>query len=149
MKRRRFLIDGRIMLRLLLAGVTMSGALLLATGADPVHLKIPGADLPHVCYLRTLADSRRIIENAKSAKRAVVIGSSFIGLEVAWSLRERKLEVAVVGRDSVPLAKVLGTEMGNLVRETHESHGVKFHLGRTPAAIHDQSQGPGMARPAC
>src|SRR5438477_8953980 len=114
------------------------GALLLATGAQPVHLTIPGADLPHVFYLRTLTDSRRIIEKAKNAKRAVVIGSSFIGLEVAWSLRERKLEVAVVGRDSVPLAKVLGTEMGNLVRETHEAHGVKFHFGRTPAAIHDR-----------
>src|SRR6266436_4884635 len=114
------------------------GALLLATGAQPVHLTIPGADLPHVFYLRTLTDSRRIIEKAKDARRAVVIGSSFIGLEVAWSLRERKLEVAVVGRDSVPLAKVLGTEMGNLVRETHEAHGVKFHLGRTPAAIRDR-----------
>src|SRR5258708_8015181 len=114
------------------------GALLLATGAEPVHLTIPGADLPHVYYLRTLNDSRRIMEKANSAKRAVVIGSSFIGLEVAWSLRERKLEVAVVGRDLVPLRKVLGTEMGNLVRETHEAHGVKFHLGRTPAAIHDR-----------
>jgi apoptosis-inducing factor 3 len=113
-------------------------ALLLATGAEPVHLTIPGADLPHVCYLRTLSDSRRIIEKAKNAKRVVIIGSSFIGLEVAWSLSERKLEVAVVGRDSVPLGKVLGTEMGNLVRETHEAHGVKFHLGRTPATIHDK-----------
>src|SRR5205814_2169784 len=114
------------------------GALLLATGAQPVRLTIPGADLPHVCYLRTLADSRRIIEKAKDARRAVVIGSSFIGLEVAWSLRERKLEVAVVGRDSVPLAKVLGTEMGNLVRETHEAHGVNFHFGRRSAAIGDR-----------
>ncbi len=114
------------------------GALLLATGAEPVHLTIPGADLPQVCYLRTLDDSRRIIEKAKSAKRAVIIGSSFIGLEVAWSLRERKLEVAVVGRDSVPLGKVLGIEMGNLVRETHEAHGVKFHLSRSPTAIHEK-----------
>ena len=114
------------------------GALLLATGAQPVHLTIPGADLPHVFYLRTLTDSRRIIEKAKDARRAVVIGSSFIGLEVAWSLRERKLEVAVIGRDSVPLAKVLGTEMGNLVCATHEAHGVKFHFGRTPAAIRDK-----------
>jgi apoptosis-inducing factor 3 len=126
-------------------GVTLSdgrslvfGTLLLATGAQPLHLTIPGADLPHVCYLRTLTDSRRIIEKAKIGRRAVVIGSSFIGLEVAWSLRERKLEVAVVGRDSVPLGKVLGTEMGNLVRQTHEAHGVKFHLGRTPAAIRDR-----------
>jgi NADPH-dependent 2,4-dienoyl-CoA reductase/sulfur reductase-like enzyme/nitrite reductase/ring-hydroxylating ferredoxin subunit len=113
-------------------------ALLLATGAEPVRLAIPGADLSHVFYLRTLNDSRRIIEKAKNARRAVVIGSSFIGLEVAWSLRERKMDVAVVGRDSVPLEKVLGTEMGNAVRETHEAHGVKFHLGRTPAAIHDR-----------
>ena len=87
------------------------GALLLATGAQPVHLRIPGDDLPHVCYLRTLTDSRRIIEKAKNAKRAVVIGASFIGLEVAWSLRERKLEVAVVGKVSLPLEKVLGREL--------------------------------------
>jgi apoptosis-inducing factor 3 len=114
------------------------GALLLATGAEPVRLSIPGHDLPHVYYLRTLADSRRIIEKAKSAKRAVVIGSSFIGLEVAWSLRESKLEVAVVGKGSLPLEKVLGRELGNLIRETHEAHGVKFYLGRTPAVIQDR-----------
>jgi NADPH-dependent 2,4-dienoyl-CoA reductase/sulfur reductase-like enzyme/nitrite reductase/ring-hydroxylating ferredoxin subunit len=114
------------------------GALLLATGAEPVHLKILGDDLPHVCYLRTLDDSKRIIEKAKNASRVVIIGSSFIGLEVAWSLRERKLEVAVVGKDSLPLAKVLGRDLGNLIRETHEAHGVKFHLGRTPSAIHDR-----------
>ena len=113
-------------------------ALLLATGAEPVHLAIPGDDLPQVCYLRTLADSRRIIEKAKNAKRAVVIGASFIGLEVAWSLRERKLEVAVVGDKSLPLEKILGSELGNLVRETHEAHGVKFHLGRAPTAIEDR-----------
>jgi NADPH-dependent 2,4-dienoyl-CoA reductase/sulfur reductase-like enzyme len=114
------------------------GALLLATGAEPVHLKIPGSELPHVCYLRTLSDSRRIIEKAKKAKRAVVIGASFIGLEVAWSLRERKLDVAVVGREPLPLGKGLGNEMGNLVRQTHEAHGVTFHLGRTPSTIDDQ-----------
>jgi NADPH-dependent 2,4-dienoyl-CoA reductase/sulfur reductase-like enzyme/nitrite reductase/ring-hydroxylating ferredoxin subunit len=120
-------------------GRTLSyGALLLATGAEPVRLAISGDDLPHVCYLRTLADSRRIIDKAKSAKRAVVIGSSFIGLEVAWSLRERKLEVAVVGKGSRPLEKVLGRELGSLVRETHEANGVKFHLGRQPVAITDR-----------
>ena len=114
------------------------GALLLAAGAEPVRLSIPGADLPHVCYLRTLMDSRRIIAKAKNAKRAVVIGASFIGLEVAASLRERKLEVAVVGKESLPLEKVLGRELGNLIRETHEAHGVKFHLGRTPAVIQNR-----------
>ena len=114
------------------------GAPLLATGAEPVRLKIPGDDLPHVCYLRTLTDSRRIIEKAKNARSAVVIGSSFIGLEVAWSLRERKLEVHVVGKHSLPLEKILGRDLGNLVRQTHEAHGVKFHLGRRPAAIQDR-----------
>jgi apoptosis-inducing factor 3 len=114
------------------------GALLLATGAEPVRLTIPGNDLPHVCYLRTLSDSRRIIEKAKNAKRAVVIGASFIGLEVAASLRQRKVEVSVVGKHSQPLEKILGRELANLIRETHEVHSVKFHLGRTPAAIQDQ-----------
>jgi NADPH-dependent 2,4-dienoyl-CoA reductase/sulfur reductase-like enzyme/nitrite reductase/ring-hydroxylating ferredoxin subunit len=114
------------------------GALLMATGAEPVRLSIPGGDLPHVCYLRTLADSNRIIEKAKSAKRAVVIGSSFIGLEVAASLRERKIEVAVVGKKSLPLEKILGPELGELIHETHKEHGVQFHLGRTPAAIEDR-----------
>jgi apoptosis-inducing factor 3 len=113
------------------------GALLLATGAEPVRLAIPGDDLPHVCYLRTLADSRRIIENAKRSKRAVVIGASFIGLEVAWSLRERKLDVAVVGKGSLPLEKILGRELGSLIRETHEANGVRFYLGRKPVAIQD------------
>ena len=114
-------------------------ALLLATGSEPVRLSIPGDNLPQVCYLRTLADSRRIIEKAKHAKRAVVIGASFIGLEVAASLRERKLEVAVVGKSSLPLEKILGRELGNLIRETHGAHGVKFYLGRTPAVIEDRN----------
>ena len=114
------------------------GALLLATGAEPVRLQIAGADLLHVCYLRTLSDSQRIIEKAKHAKRAVVIGASFIGLEVLASLRERKLEVAVVGKGSLPLEKVLGRELGKLIRETHEQHGVEFYLGRTPAVIQER-----------
>jgi apoptosis-inducing factor 3 len=114
------------------------GALLLATGAEPVRLQIPGGELPHVCYLRTLSDSRRIIAKAEKAKRAVIIGASFIGLEAAASLRERKLEVAVVGKGSLPLEKILGRELGNLIRKTHEGHGVKFYLGRTPAVIQER-----------
>ncbi len=119
-------------------GVLSYGALLLTTGSEPVRLSIPGDDLPHVCYLRSLTDSQRIIEKAKHAKRAVVIGASFIGLEVAASLRERKLEVAVVGKESLPLEKILGPGLGKLIHETHEAHGVKFHLGRTPVAIEER-----------
>jgi NADPH-dependent 2,4-dienoyl-CoA reductase/sulfur reductase-like enzyme/nitrite reductase/ring-hydroxylating ferredoxin subunit len=111
------------------------GALLLATGAEPVRLPTPGADQPQVHYLRTLADSRALIAAAEKAKRAVVVGASFIGLEVAASLRTRGLEVDVVAPEAVPMAKVLGPELGGLVRRTHEDHGVRFHLGRTVASI--------------
>src|SRR6185436_1655130 len=111
------------------------GALLLATGAEPRSLSIEGAGLPHVRRLRTLADSKGIIAQAQQAKRCVVIGSSFIGLEAAASLRHRGLEVTVVGQDAVPLAKVLGKELGRWVQELHEQNGVRFLLGATPRAI--------------
>jgi NADPH-dependent 2,4-dienoyl-CoA reductase/sulfur reductase-like enzyme/nitrite reductase/ring-hydroxylating ferredoxin subunit len=110
-------------------------ALLLATGARPVPLDIPGADLGHVHYLRTVADSRRLASAASSARQAVIIGSSFIGLEVAASLRARGVAVQVVGREAVPMAPVLGPELGALIRAVHEDHGVIFHLGTTPSAI--------------
>ena len=110
-------------------------ALLLATGGEPSRLSIEGATLPHVHLLRSLADSRAIIENAKTAKRAVVVGASFIGLEVAAALVARGLEVHVVGPEPVPLARALGEALGAHVQKLHESKGVKFHLGTTPKAI--------------
>jgi NADPH-dependent 2,4-dienoyl-CoA reductase/sulfur reductase-like enzyme/nitrite reductase/ring-hydroxylating ferredoxin subunit len=110
-------------------------ALLLATGAKPVQLKIRGADLPHVHYLRSLADSQALVGAAQSARRAVVIGASFIGLEVASSLRARDIEVEVVGPEAVLMEKVLGADVGRLLRAVHEEHGVTFHLGTTAAAI--------------
>ena len=113
------------------------GALLLATGADPTKLTIPGAERAHVHTLRTLADSRALIERAMKAERAVVVGASFIGLEVAAALRARNVEVHVVAPDAVPLERILGKDVGALVRAVHEEHGVVFHLGDVPASITD------------
>ncbi len=111
--------------------------LLLATGSEPVRLDIPGAGLAHVFTLRALADLRAISARVEQSRTAVVIGGSFIGLEVAASLIARGLEVHVVAPDERPLARILGPEFGDFVRAEHERHGVVFHLGHRPAAIED------------
>lgn len=109
--------------------------LLLATGAEPVRPPIPGADGPQVHTLRSLKDSRALIEAAKAAQSAVLIGAGFIGLEVAASLRARGLTVHVVAPDRRPLERVLGPELGDLVRRLHEEQGVAFHLEEGVAGI--------------
>jgi NADPH-dependent 2,4-dienoyl-CoA reductase/sulfur reductase-like enzyme len=115
------------------------GVLLLATGAKPRRLETPGADLSHVHVLRTLADSRAIISALGGKRGVVVIGASFIGLEVAASLRERGLDVDVVAPDAVPLARILGEQIGHFVQKLHEEHGVRFRLGRKPERIETKS----------
>jgi NADPH-dependent 2,4-dienoyl-CoA reductase/sulfur reductase-like enzyme len=111
------------------------GAIVLATGADPVRLALPGEDGPPLHYLRTLADSRAIIAAAEGARRAVVLGASFLGLEVAAALRAREIEVHVVAPDRRPLERVLGPALGDFIRGLHEQHGVVFHLGRKAGGL--------------
>src|SRR3546814_669975 len=113
-------------------------ALLVAPGAEPRRLDVPGAVRPQRRYLRSLEDCRRIIEDAGQARRAVVIGASFIGMEASAALRARGLDVHVVAPESKPMERVLGPQLGEHLRRLHERNGVAFHLGTSVAAIDDR-----------
>jgi NADPH-dependent 2,4-dienoyl-CoA reductase/sulfur reductase-like enzyme/nitrite reductase/ring-hydroxylating ferredoxin subunit len=124
-------IDAEARVVTLRGGETLSyDTLLLATGAEPNRPPAPGFDRDNVHLLRSLADSDRLIAASKTAARAAVVGSSFIGLEAAASLRQRGLEVHVIGPDATPLESKLGAELGGLIKSVHDQHGVRFHLGR-------------------
>jgi NADPH-dependent 2,4-dienoyl-CoA reductase/sulfur reductase-like enzyme/nitrite reductase/ring-hydroxylating ferredoxin subunit len=109
--------------------------LILAPGAVPRRLDIPVAEEAQVYYLRTWSDADALRAAVDRARNVVIIGSSFIGLEVAASLREHGLNVTVVAPDQRPLERVLGRDIGDFVRRTHEAHGVRFRLGRRPTEI--------------
>ena len=111
------------------------GALLIATGADPVRPETPRSGDAAILYLRTFADARAIVAKAESAKSVVVVGAGFIGLEVAASMRIRGLAVHVVAPDNVPLERVVGPDVGQVVRAVHEERGVVFHLGKTVSRV--------------
>jgi 3-phenylpropionate/trans-cinnamate dioxygenase ferredoxin reductase subunit len=115
--------------------------LLLAPGAEPVRLSVPGADLAHVRTLRSLADCKAIIAavERKPGQRVVVVGASFIGMEVTAALRARKVEVHVVAPDACPFERVLGPGLGDFLRSVHVEQGVNFHLGETVARIDEGS----------
>jgi NADPH-dependent 2,4-dienoyl-CoA reductase/sulfur reductase-like enzyme/nitrite reductase/ring-hydroxylating ferredoxin subunit len=129
---RASVIDARNKSLRLEGGKTLGfDALLIATGAEPVRLDVPGATDAQIHYLRTFADSRAIVAKAASAKSVIVMGASFIGLEVAASLRARGIAVHLVAPGNLPLERIMGPEVGRFIRQLHESHGVVFHLGRT------------------
>jgi len=113
--------------------------LLLATGSEPNRLSSPGFERDNVFTLRSLSDARAIIGQAKAGTRAVIIGSSFIGLEAAAALRKRGVTVDVVSPEHVPFERVFGAELGELFKTLHEDNGVRFHLGKTAASFNGRS----------
>jgi len=116
-------------------GIVPFDRLLLATGAEANHLVFPGSQAANVYTLRSLADCRAIIARANGARRALVIGASFIGLEVAAALRARSIEVHVAAPETHPMERILGARLGSFVRALHEQHGVRFHLQDTVESI--------------
>jgi 3-phenylpropionate/trans-cinnamate dioxygenase ferredoxin reductase subunit len=103
--------------------------LLLATGATPRHVTIPGADLEEIYYLRSLSSCDALREALARATRVVVVGAGWIGSEVAASARQLGKEVALIEAAQVPLERVLGAEVGTMFRDLHAEHGVELHMG--------------------
>jgi len=102
--------------------------ILLATGAEARKLNIPGEELENVFVLRNFNDSKRILSASKQASKAIIIGASFIGLETAYSLRKRGVDVTVISQEEIPFEKIFGREVGGLFKKLHEENGVTFRL---------------------
>jgi 3-phenylpropionate/trans-cinnamate dioxygenase ferredoxin reductase subunit len=109
--------------------------LLLATGAEPRRLSVPGAELDGIHYLRDLADADRIARHLREGERIVVIGAGWIGSEVAASARQKGLEVTIVEQDQVPLERVVGREVGEVYARIHRDQGVELLTGVALEAI--------------
>jgi 3-phenylpropionate/trans-cinnamate dioxygenase ferredoxin reductase subunit len=109
--------------------------LLLATGAEPRQLSVPGADLDGVYYLRDFADADAIAERIGQGGHLTVIGAGWIGSEVAASARQRGLDVTVVEQSGLPLERVLGPELGEIYAQIHRDHGVELLTGAALAAF--------------
>lgn len=118
--------------------------LILCTGSRPRGLGIPGSDLEEVYTLRSWADSQALREVAQKTKQAVVVGASFIAMEVVWSLRSLGLEVTVVAPDTVPFEKIFGSEIGYMLQAEHAKNGVQFQLGTKVKAIDGNDQVTGV-----
>src|SRR6187402_450425 len=113
------------------AGGTLTyDKLLLATGAEPIRPSAPGFDRPHVHTMRSMKDAERVIADVTASDVVAVIGSSFIGLEAAASLRHRGAKVHVIGPELIPLRSKFGPSIGTMIKALHEANGVVFHLGR-------------------
>ncbi|MGH3735882.1 MAG: NAD(P)/FAD-dependent oxidoreductase [Micromonosporaceae bacterium] len=122
--------------------VTLDGAeelhydkLLLATGARVRRLRVPGADLPGVHYLRTFDESDALRDGFTDGARVVVVGAGWIGMEATAAARQRGAAVTVVEVDSLPLRRVLGEEVARVYADLHAAHGVEFRFGSGVAEI--------------
>ncbi|MGL5079484.1 MAG: NAD(P)/FAD-dependent oxidoreductase, partial [Waterburya sp.] len=104
-------------------------SLLLATGGKARKLNIPGSDLEGIYTIRQPEDANFVLNAVKNAKQALIIGSSFIGMEAAASLNQQGLEVTVVSPDDVPFKKILGDKLGKMFQKAHEQKGVTFKFG--------------------
>src|SRR3970040_2454509 len=114
--------------------------ILLAVGGIPRKFSIPDADLENVFYLRSFDDCDRIIEAAAKLSKAVVIGASFIGMETAYHLHERKIDVTVVASGDIAFKKVFGNEVGSLLKILHEENGIKFKLNSHVSKLEGDSK---------
>lgn len=114
-------------------------SVLIATGGRPREL--PGISGGRIHYLRTIEDSDRLRENLQPGSRLVVIGSGFIGSEVAAAARARGVEVAIVEAANVPMAGLLGTRVGGTCADIHRQNGVKLRLGETVHTASETSTG--------
>ena len=120
-------------------------AAVLASGAQPKRLGVPGEDHPRVCPLRSVADAERILASLpKEGARVVAVGASFIGLEAVSSLAQRGVDVTVLSPDEIPFARQLGPEIGASIRRLHERHGVRFLPGVRVAAFEDAAGADGL-----
>ncbi len=115
-------------------------SLLLATGGTARKLDVPGADLANIFTLRQPEDVNSILAAIKDAKQALVIGSSFIGMEAAASLTQQGLKVTVVSPDDVPFQKILGEQLGKMFQKVHEDKGVTFKFGTKVAEFQGDRQ---------
>jgi 3-phenylpropionate/trans-cinnamate dioxygenase ferredoxin reductase component len=104
---------------------------LIATGATPRRLDVPGADLGGVHYLRTLEDSQNLAHMLTATAQMVVVGAGWIGLEVAATARGRDCRVTVIEPNEVPLKAAMGAQIGGFFADVHRQHGVEFQFGRT------------------
>jgi 3-phenylpropionate/trans-cinnamate dioxygenase ferredoxin reductase subunit len=100
--------------------------LLITTGAAPRHLDVPGSDLDGIHYLRTVADSDQIAERLRPGARLMIVGSGWIGSEIAASARQKGCEVTLLEMGALPLENVLGTDIARVFLQLHRDHGVEF-----------------------